>query len=60
MSIWDYIKADPFFAKYLPQIKSHKFKIRGLNSRDNATEFTKEEKKLIKDAIKKMIKENKL
>lgn len=60
MTIWDYIKADPFFEKYLPKIKSHKFKIRGFNSRDNKTEFTKEEKKQIKAAIKKMIKENKL
>lgn len=59
MSLWDYIKADPFFADYLPHIKSHKFKIRGANSRDNPTDFNKEEKKEIKKAIVEMLKENK-
>jgi hypothetical protein len=58
MSIWKYIKSDSFFKDYLPHIKSHKFKIRGSNSRNNPVDFTKEEKKEIKQAIKKMIKEN--
>jgi hypothetical protein len=57
MSIWKYIKADTFFKDYLPHIKSHKFKIRGSNSRNNPIAFTKEEKKQINSAIKKMIKE---
>ena len=47
MSIWKYIKADTFFADYLPHIKSHKFKIRGSNSRNNPTEFSTDEKKQI-------------
>lgn len=58
MSIWKYIKADSFFKDYLPHIKSHKFKIRGSNSRNNPLDFTKEEKKEIMQAIKKMIKQN--
>ena len=57
MSIWKYIKADTFFKDYLPHIKSHKFKIRGSNSRNNPVEFSRDEKRQIKDAIRKMIKE---
>ena len=57
MSIWKYIKADTFFADYLPHIKSHKFKIRGKNSRNNPAEFSSDEKRQIKNAIRKMIKE---
>jgi hypothetical protein len=58
--IWDYIKADSLFRDYLPEIKSYKYKIRGANTRGNALEFTKEEKKAIKAAIKKMLKDAKL
>lgn len=57
MSIWKYIKADTFFADYLPHIKSHKFKIRGKNSRDNDTDFSPNEKKEIKAALKKLFKD---
>lgn len=53
-NIWDYIKAEPFFAKFLPHIKSHKFKIRGFNSRNNPIDFSKEEIKEINAAIKKL------
>ena len=60
MSIWKYIKADSFFRNFLPHIKSHKFKIRGSNSRNNPTTFSEGEKKEIKAALRKMIKENKL
>lgn len=60
MSIWDYIKADSLFRDYLPEIKSYKYKIRGANTRGNPTDFTKEEKKAIKLAIKKMLKDAKL
>lgn len=59
MSIWKYIKADPFFADYLPHIKSHKFKIRGFNSRNNKTDFTEDEKKQIYKALEKFIKDTK-
>ena len=54
MNIWKYIKADSFFKDFLPHIKSHKFKIRGYNSRNNAINFSKEEKAEIKKAIKKI------
>jgi len=54
MSIWKYIKADPFFADILPHIKSHKFKIRGFNSRGNKTDFTTEEIDQINQAIEKL------
>jgi hypothetical protein len=60
MSIWKYIKADTFFADYLPHIKSHKFKIRGKNSRNNPIEFSDKEKKQINRAIIKMIKDKKI
>jgi hypothetical protein len=33
--IWKYIKADAFFVKYCPDIKSYKHKIRGKNGRGN-------------------------
>jgi hypothetical protein len=51
-NIWKYIKADSFFADFLPHIKSHKFKIRGFNSRNNPIDFSKEELKEIKKALK--------
>jgi hypothetical protein len=54
-NIWKYIKADTFFKDYLPHIKSHKFKIRGLNSRGNPIDFSKDEKKQIKKAAYKML-----
>lgn len=57
MSIWKYIKADSFFKDYAPKIKSHKFKIRGFNSRGNPTRFSKEEIKIINTFLKKMIRE---
>jgi len=54
MSIWKYIKADSFFKDFLPHIKSHKFKIRGFNSRNNPVDFSKDELKEINQAIKKL------
>jgi hypothetical protein len=53
-TIWNYLKADSFFADFLPHIKSHKFKIRGFNSRNNPIDFSKEEMKEINTAIKKL------
>jgi hypothetical protein len=52
--IWNYIKADTFFREYLPHIKSYKHKIRGKNGRGNPVDFSDDEKKQIKEAIKKM------
>lgn len=57
MNIWKYIKADSFFKDCVPEIKSHKFKIRGSNSRGNPSDFNKDEKKEIKRAIRKMLSE---
>jgi len=54
MSIWKYIKADPFFSDLLPHIKSHKFKIRGFNSRDKPTDFSPDEVKQINKALGKI------
>ena len=51
-NIWKYIKADSFFRDFLPHIKSHKYKIRGFNSRNNPTGFTKED---INEINKKII-----
>ena len=52
--IWKFIKADIFFREYLPHIKNYKHKIRGKNGRGNPVDFTKDEKKQIKAAVKKM------
>ncbi|SFQ55838.1 hypothetical protein [Parafilimonas terrae] len=57
MSIWKYVKADTFFADYLPHIKSYKYKIRKSNSRDNPVEFSLDEKRQIKKALRQMIKD---
>lgn len=55
--IWEYIKADTFFREYLPNIKSHKHKIRGKNGRGNPVEFSASEKKQIKVALKSLFKD---
>lgn len=57
MIIWEYIKADSFFRDYLPNIKSYKHKIRGKNGRGNPIDFSKYEKKAIRAATKKMLKD---
>jgi hypothetical protein len=54
MKTWNYIKADTFFREYLPHIKSYKHKIRGKNGRGNPVDFSDDEKKQIKEAVKKM------
>lgn len=52
--IWKFIKADQFFRKYCPEIKSYKHKIRGKNGRGNPVGFSGNEKKLIEAGIKKL------
>lgn len=54
MRIFEYIKADKFFPSYAPQIKNHKRKISGHNGRGNPCEFTVEDKKAIKQGLKKL------
>lgn len=51
--IWQFIKADQFFPAYCPEIKNYKRKISGKNGRGNPVEFTIEEKKQIKKALKR-------
>ena len=58
--IWNYIKADSFFKDYLPQIKSYKHKIRGKNGRGNPVDFSPDEKKQIKQALKSLMSDVKL
>lgn len=60
MNIWNYIKADPFFADYLPHIKSYKFKIRGFNSRNNPIDFSGKEKKEINATLERLGKKHRL
>jgi hypothetical protein len=55
--IWKFIKADQFFPKYCPHIKSYKHKIRGKNGRGNPVEFTEEEKKQIRTGLKHLLKD---
>lgn len=58
--IWSYIKAESFFPKYCPAIKSYTHKIRGFNGRGNPVVFTNEEKKAIRAAIKQMAKDEQI
>lgn len=52
MSIWDYIKAKPFFQDLLPDIKNFNRKIGGTNTKGAMLEFTDEEKQAINLALK--------
>jgi len=54
MTIFHYIKADPFFKDYLPHIKNYKNKIRGKNGRGNPLAFTQAEEKEIRKAVKEI------
>lgn len=56
--IWKFVKADQFFPEYLPDIKNYKRKISGNNGRGNPLEFTMEEKKLIRKALRRMIQDH--
>lgn len=49
-----YIKTDTFFKDYLPEIKSYQYKIKGSNWRGNPADFSKEDQKKIKVALKKL------
>lgn len=55
--IWTFIKADQFFSVYCPDIKNYKRKISGINGRGNPLEFTVQEKREIKKALKQMMKD---
>ena len=55
--IWKYIKADSFFKDYLPLIKNHKRKISGRSGKGQALEFSTQEKKKIKQALRKLLSE---
>lgn len=55
--IWKFIKAEQFFPRYLPHIKSYKHKIRGKNGRGNPCLFSEAELKEIKKALKKLFKD---
>ena len=52
--IWNFIKANQFFATYLPEIKDYKRKISGRNGRGNPVSFSPEEEKKIEIALQKM------
>lgn len=58
MTIWTFIKADQFFPTYLPNLKNYKRKISKRDGRGNPVDFSPKEKKEIRVALKKMIKEN--
>lgn len=55
--IFNYIKADKFFPKYCPSIKSYKHKISGLNGRGNPVEFSEKELKQINKGLQKMMRD---
>lgn len=54
--IWKYIKADSFFRDYLPNIKNYKRKISGKSGKGQPLEFSSTEKKEIKAAIVRLLK----
>lgn len=55
--IWNYIKAEPFLKRYLPNIRNIRHKIRGKNGRGNPVGFSEQEKKEINAALEKMVKD---
>jgi hypothetical protein len=57
MIIFKFIKADQFFSKYCPQIKSYKHKIRGMNGRGNPVKFSKQELREIKNGLRQLVKD---
>lgn len=54
MNTWEYIKADALFRDLLPEIKNHKRKIAGTNTKGAPLNFTIEETKAINAALKKV------
>jgi hypothetical protein len=61
MSVWTYVKAEPFFRDFLPAISSHRHKIRGKNGRGKPFDgFSPAEKKAINKALVKMVEDLKL
>lgn len=60
MDFWNYVKADPLFKDILPEIKSHKYKIRGKTSRNVPCDFSDEEIEKINETVKKLKLERKL
>lgn len=54
MKAFQFIKADQFFPAYCPQIKSYKNKIRKKNGRGNPVDFSEEEKRLIREGLRKL------
>lgn len=55
--IFTYIKADRFFADYLPSVRNYKHKIAGHNSRGNPLDFSEEEKREIKKGLQQLFKD---
>jgi hypothetical protein len=53
--IFQYIKADQFFANYLPHIKNYKRKISGKNGKGQPLAFTDQEVEQVKQAVKNLL-----
>lgn len=53
--LFKYVKAEPFFRDFLPEVKSFKHKIRGFNGRGNPANFTPVEEFKIEQAIRKLL-----
>ncbi|MFD2922008.1 hypothetical protein ACFS6H_19970 [Terrimonas rubra] len=49
--VWKYIKAEPFFADFLPHIKNHRYKIVGRNTKGNPLTFSPDEEKQIRKKL---------
>lgn len=49
-----FLNADQFFKRYCPGVKSHKYKIRGSNTRGNPVAFSAAEILAIKHGLKQM------
>lgn len=49
--VWKYIKADPFFADFLPDLPNYKQKISGKNKHGNPITFSPDEERQIRKKL---------
>jgi predicted AlkP superfamily phosphohydrolase/phosphomutase len=56
MTIFNFVKASKFFPAYAPEVKQPFNKISGSDGRVPVN-FTKEDKRMIKEGLKRMVKE---
>jgi hypothetical protein len=60
MTLFNYIKSKNFFPTYAPTVKQPFAKIQGRDWRGKTIAFTQEDKKAIKEGLKRMVREEKV